>query len=82
MPHLRDVRSAKTSFQLTTVLGVVKQAATSTVAKDMKPGASPWEAIADVITQLIEESGKLVQPISEPENVLKSELSSSYPSMC
>lgn len=74
MPHLRDVRSSKTSFQLTTVLGVVKQAATSTVAKDMKPGASPWDAIADVMRHLIEESGKLVQPISEPDNVLKSEL--------
>ena len=66
--------SSKTSFQLTTVLGIVKQAATSTVVKDMKPGASPWEAIVDVITHLIEESGKLVHPISEPENVLKSEL--------
>ncbi|KAF9478081.1 dynactin [Pholiota conissans] len=71
MPHLRDARSSKTSFQLTTILSVVKQSATSTVAKDMKPGASPWEAIGEVITHLIEESSKLVQPISEPENVLK-----------
>jgi hypothetical protein len=72
MPHLRDVRASKSAFQLTTILGVVKQSATATVAKDMKPGASPWEAIGEVITHLIEESSKLVQPISEPENVLKS----------
>ncbi|KAF8971830.1 dynactin [Flammula alnicola] len=71
MPHLRDVRSSKSSFQLTTILGVVKQSATSTVAKDLKPGASPWDAIGDVVTHLIEESSKLVQPVSEPENVLK-----------
>ena len=38
----------------------------------MKPGGSPWDAIGDAISHLIEESGKLVQPMSEPENVLKS----------
>ncbi|KAJ3503186.1 hypothetical protein NLJ89_g8547 [Agrocybe chaxingu] len=71
MPHLRDVRSSKTAFQLTTILAVVKQSATSTVAKDMKPGASPWDAIGDSIGHLIEESTKLVQPILGPENVQK-----------
>ena len=40
----------------------------------MKPGGSPWDAIGDAISHLIEESGKLVQPMSEPENVLKSKL--------
>jgi dynactin 1 len=58
-------------------LAIVKQSATSTVVKDMKPGASPWDAIGDVITHLIEESTKLVQPISEPENVIKSKLNPS-----
>lgn len=77
MTHLKDVRSSKSSFQLPAVLGIVKQSATSTVVKDMKPGASPWDAIGDVITHLIEESTKLVQPISEPENVIKSELNPS-----
>ncbi|KAF8893676.1 dynein associated protein-domain-containing protein [Gymnopilus junonius] len=71
MPHLKDVRSSKSSFQLTTILGVVKQSATATVAPEMKPGASPWDAIGEVVSHLIEESTKLVQPLSEPENVLK-----------
>ncbi|KDR85814.1 hypothetical protein GALMADRAFT_234908 [Galerina marginata CBS 339.88] len=71
MPHLKDVRSSKSSFQLTTILGVVKQSATASVAPDMKPGASPWDAVGDFVALLIEESSKLVQPLSEPENVLK-----------
>ena len=79
MTHLKDVRSSKSPFQLPAVLGIVKQSATSTVVKDMKPGASPWDAIGDVITHLIEESTKLVQPISEPENVIKSTLNTSCP---
>ena len=73
MPHLKDVRASKSSFQLTTVLGVVKSCATSTVAKDMKPGSSPWEAIGNFIGQLIEDSNKLMQPMLEAESVLKSE---------
>jgi len=74
MPHLKDVRSSKSPFQLTTILAVVKESLVSTVAPDMKPGASPWEALGDVITHMIEESSKLVQPLLEPENVLKSKL--------
>ncbi|KAF8899310.1 dynein associated protein-domain-containing protein [Infundibulicybe gibba] len=71
MPHLSDVRSSKTSFQLTTILSFVKQTASSTVAKDLKPGASMWEAIALSITQLIYEGGKLLPLAMESENVLK-----------
>jgi hypothetical protein len=46
---------------------------------DMKPQAgasqpSVWDAIDDIITHLIEESAKHVQPISEPENVIKSKI--------
>lgn len=74
MPHLKDVHSSKSPFQLTTVLGVVKSCATSTVAKDMKPGTSMWDAIGDAAGHLIEESSKLLHPMSEAENVLKSEL--------
>lgn len=77
MPHLRDVRAGKTAFQLPVVLGVVRRAAAATVAKDMKPGAEPWEAVDAAMSQLIEESGRLVQPLGEPENVLKS---ASFPS--
>ncbi|KAH9486203.1 Dynactin, 150 kDa isoform [Psilocybe cubensis] len=71
LPHLKDVRALKCPFQLTSILAVVKQSATSTVAPEMKPGASAWEAVGDFISLLIEESTKLVQPVSEPENVLK-----------
>jgi len=71
MPHLSDVRSSKSSFQLTTVLSFVKQIAASTVAKDMKPGVSAWDSIGESITQLVEEGGKLLPLAMEPENVLK-----------
>ena len=73
MTYLKDVRPSKSSFQLSAVLGIVKQPAATTVVKDMKPGASLWDAIGNVITHLIEESTNwFVQPISEPENVIKS----------
>lgn len=71
MPHLSDARGAKGPFQLTTVLAFVKQIAASTVAKDLKPGASAWEAIGTSISQLLVEGGKLLPLAMEPENVLK-----------
>ncbi|KAG2022561.1 hypothetical protein CC2G_000299 [Coprinopsis cinerea AmutBmut pab1-1] len=71
MPHLGDVRSAKGPFQLSTILNLVKQTATSTVAKDLKPGASVWEAISSNIGQLMEEGNKLLPLILEQENVQK-----------
>ncbi|KAF7346159.1 CAP-Gly domain-containing protein [Mycena sanguinolenta] len=55
MPHLSDVRSSKSPFQLTTILGFAKQIAASTVAKDMKPG----------------EGSKLLPQALEAENVIK-----------
>jgi dynactin 1 len=72
MPHLSDARSAKSSFQLTTVLTFVKQIATSTVAKDLKPGGNAWEAVGTSISQLLEQGSKLLPSAMEPENVLKS----------
>ncbi|KAJ7065928.1 dynein associated protein-domain-containing protein [Mycena belliarum] len=71
MPHLSDVRSSKSPFQLTTILSFVKQIAASTVAKDMKPGVSAWEAIGESITQLVQEGSKLLPLALEPENVIK-----------
>ncbi|KAK7063669.1 CAP-Gly domain-containing protein [Favolaschia claudopus] len=71
MPHLSEVRSSKAPFQLTTILGFVKQIASSTVAKDIKPGASPWEAIGESITQLVQEGTKLLPLTLEAENVIK-----------
>lgn len=78
MPHLSDARSAKSSFQLTTVLAYVKQIASSTVAKDIRPGESVWEAIGTYIGQLIQEGSQLLPSAMESENVLKSEASTGY----
>jgi len=50
---------------------LVKQIATSTVAKDLKPGVSVWEAVRGYISQLIAEIAKLLPLVMEPENVLK-----------
>ena len=71
MPHLSDVRSSKAPFQLATVLSFVKQIAASTVAKDTKPGVSPWDAVGMSITQLIQEGSKLLPLALEGENVVK-----------
>ncbi|KAJ7605055.1 dynactin [Mycena polygramma] len=71
MPHLSDVRSSKAPFQLTTILGFVKQIAASTVAKDMKPGVTAWDAIGESIAQLVQEGSKLLPLTLEAENVIK-----------
>jgi dynactin 1 len=73
MPHLSDVRSAKSPFQLATILGIVKQTATASVAKDLKPGASVWESISQYVSQLMEEGNKLLPLMLENDNVQKSE---------
>ncbi|KAG6380679.1 dynein associated protein-domain-containing protein [Boletus reticuloceps] len=71
IPHLSDARSAKSSFQLATVLSFAKQTAMSTVAKDLRPGASCWEAVGEAIAQLAGECSKLLPIALEPENVIK-----------
>ncbi|KAK2464772.1 hypothetical protein APHAL10511_003190 [Amanita phalloides] len=71
MPHLSDARSAKSPFQLNTVLALVKQIATSTVAKDLKPGASVWGVVRDFISRLIADGAKLLPLVMEAENVFK-----------
>ncbi|KAI6120904.1 dynein associated protein-domain-containing protein [Pisolithus croceorrhizus] len=71
IPHLGDARSAKSPFQLTTVLSYAKQTATSTVVKDMRPGTSWWEAVSEAISTLAAESNKLLPLALESENVWK-----------
>ncbi|KAG9313881.1 dynein associated protein-domain-containing protein [Chiua virens] len=71
IPHLSDARGAKTSFQLATVLSYVKQTVMSTVAKDLRPGVSCWEAVGEAIAQLAAECNKLLPIALEPENVVK-----------
>jgi len=71
--HTNDARSSKSPFQLTVVLGFVKNTAASTVVKDLKPNESPWDAVGRTITQLVEEGAKLLPSVLENENVIKSE---------
>jgi dynactin 1 len=72
MPHISDARNSKTSFQLPVVLSHVRKIAASTVAKNTKPGVSPWEAVGQSISQLVEECSKLLPSTMEVENVVKS----------
>lgn len=72
MPHLSDVRAAKSPFQLATILSTVKETAIASVAKDLKPTASVWEAISQHVSQLMEDGNKLLPLILEQENVQKS----------
>ena len=72
IPHLSDARSAKSAFQLATVLSYAKQTAMSTVAKDLRPGASYWDAVGEAIAQLAGECNKILPIALESENVVKS----------
>ncbi|CAL1693902.1 unnamed protein product [Somion occarium] len=71
MPHLSDVRSSKSAFQLANVLGFVKQIAASTVGRSVKDGAASWEAVMNFFGQIMQEANKLVPLAVEHENVLK-----------
>ncbi|KAJ2917876.1 hypothetical protein MD484_g2604, partial [Candolleomyces efflorescens] len=71
MPHLSDVRAAKSPFQLATILSTVKETAIASVAKDLKPTASVWEAISEHMSQLMEGGNKLLPLILEQDNVQK-----------
>lgn len=73
MPHLGDVRSSKAAFQLSTVLGYVKQIAASTVGNGKSDGASSWDAVYTVIASIMQDAGKLLPLAMETENVIKSE---------
>ncbi|KAH8834970.1 dynactin [Flagelloscypha sp. PMI_526] len=71
MPLVADARASKTSFQLAAVLGNLKSIVTSTVAKDLKPGVSPWDAAGDFISRLVQEVGKILPSAMEQENIYK-----------
>ncbi|KNZ76316.1 Dynactin, 150 kDa isoform [Termitomyces sp. J132] len=71
MPHLSAARSGKSSFQLTTLLPIVKQTASATVAKNIKPGESVWDAIGTSIATVVQEGSKLLPLALEDENVQK-----------
>jgi dynactin 1 len=71
MPHISDARSAKSSFQLVTVMSFIRKIAAATVAKDRGLGPSPWDALGDSIAVLIRECGQLLPLAMEAENVVK-----------
>lgn len=74
MPHISDVRAAKSAFQLSTVLSFVKESAGSTVGKGRNDSPS-WESVSDFLGQVIQEAGRIVPLSLEAENTLKSEFS-------
>ncbi|RDX50532.1 dynactin [Lentinus brumalis] len=71
MPHINDVRAAKSAFQLSTVLSFVKQSTASTVGKGRNDDSSPWDAVGDFLTQVIQEAARIVPLSMESENTLK-----------
>ncbi|XP_006453898.1 hypothetical protein AGABI2DRAFT_181913 [Agaricus bisporus var. bisporus H97] len=71
MEHTNNARSSQSSFLLNKVLDFVKETGTKTVAKDLKPGESVWQAVGAAISGLVEEGTKLLPLILEPENVVK-----------
>ena len=73
MPHISDVRAAKSAFQLSNVLDFVKQSAASTVGKG-NDNAYPWDAVGDFLNKIIQEAGRIVPLSLEAENTLKSKL--------
>ncbi|KAH9854440.1 dynactin [Lenzites betulinus] len=70
MPHISDVRAAKSAFQLSTVLSFVKESAGSTVGKGRNDSPS-WESVSDFLGQVIQEAGRIVPLSIEAENTLK-----------
>ena len=74
MPHLSDVRGDKTPFQLATVLSYVKQTAETTLAKNLGPGMSPWDAVGESILELVQEGSNLLPLALENESVAKSKI--------
>ncbi|THH30239.1 hypothetical protein EUX98_g3963 [Antrodiella citrinella] len=71
MPHLGDVRSSKSAFQLTTVLSFVSQTAASTVGKGKDNASTSWQAVADFISDVMHEANSLFPLAMEAENVIK-----------
>ncbi|KAI0352271.1 dynactin [Trametes cingulata] len=71
MPHISDVRAAKSAFQLSTVLSFVKESAASTVGKGRSNDSSPWDSVSEFLNQVIQEAGRIVPLSLEGENTLK-----------
>ncbi|TFY63700.1 hypothetical protein EVJ58_g3096, partial [Rhodofomes roseus] len=70
-PYLTEVRGEKSAFKLSSMLAFVQQTATATVGQGRKDDVSSWESVADFITQVIQETNKLLPASMENENLLK-----------
>jgi dynactin 1 len=71
MPYLADVRNSKSPFELVSVVSFVKLTVTSSIAKDIDPTTSPWEAVGQSLVQLIQETSKVLPLTMESEHVIK-----------
>ncbi|EIW87309.1 hypothetical protein CONPUDRAFT_161877 [Coniophora puteana RWD-64-598 SS2] len=71
IPHISDARSAKAPFQLAAVLAYAKQTAMATVAKDLSPTASCWEAVGEAIAHLANQCNGFLPVAMESESVVK-----------
>ncbi len=72
MPHISDVRAAKSAFELSTVFSFVTEVAGSTVGKGRTDDSSPWESVGEFLNQVMQEAGRIVPLSLESENKLKS----------
>lgn len=72
MPHISDVRAAKSAFQLSTVLAFVKESASSTVGKGHSNDSSAWDSVSEFLNHVLQEAGRIVPLSLEGENTLKS----------
>lgn len=79
MPHIGDVRAAKSAFELSTVLSFVRESVESTVGKGRSDDASPWDSVGDFFNQIMQEAGRIVPMSLESESTLKSGPPFSYP---
>ncbi|KAA1478090.1 hypothetical protein DENSPDRAFT_787589 [Dentipellis sp. KUC8613] len=70
MPHISEVRSSRTPFQMSKVLSFVNNVASSTVGKSRKEAPSSWAALNDAISQVISEANALLPVTMESENVV------------
>lgn len=71
MPHVSDAKGSKTPFQLSKVLNIANEVATSTVWKNRKDVPTCWGALSDAISQVIAEANALLPITMDPGNVVK-----------
>jgi len=69
--HIVDARQGKCSFQFKLIIGKFKQHVQDNVANDLKQDASPWEALGEAMSHVIEQSNALFPAVLEQENTIR-----------